>query len=268
MTPNLYRRIQSVCPRRISRIIFRRSRRPTPPHITPTASPSPVPVSTGPGSAPNSSVKASEVGKKQKHKERLKFAGLAESDGSAFTQSGDEAEEISPLLRTDRRLGLKLEKRGTWKWPNSHHLVSFHLRCITLLRCLSFIPHRTYASSEDDKGPETGASADPLQRNLETLRMKRRNLLHRLNQLPQLSHCIQILRLLIKLQPEVQNRRHPTFHPPLSHRYSYCSSPLLTNHFSRCSVYLRYSATKYYQRLTFLCIQALSFDWPDHRLTQ
>ena len=72
------------------------ARRVRPPHGTPTPSPSPPLVPTGPGSAPSSSVKGSEVGKKQRHKERLKFAGLDDSDGSALTQSGDEAEESSP----------------------------------------------------------------------------------------------------------------------------------------------------------------------------
>ena len=72
------------------------ARRVRPAHSTPTASPSPVPPSTGPGSAPNSSVKASEAGKKQRHKEKLKLAWLVESDGSALTQSGDEAEGSSP----------------------------------------------------------------------------------------------------------------------------------------------------------------------------
>ena len=72
------------------------ARRVRPAHSTPTPSPSPVLIPTGPGSAPNSSVNASEVGKKQRHKERLKLAGLDDSDGSALTQSGDEAEGSSP----------------------------------------------------------------------------------------------------------------------------------------------------------------------------
>ena len=41
-------------------------------------------------------MRGSEVGKKQKHKERLKLAGLDDSDSSALTQSGDEAGESSP----------------------------------------------------------------------------------------------------------------------------------------------------------------------------
>ena len=38
----------------------------------------------------------SEVGKKQRHKEKLKLAGLDDSDSSALTQSGDEMGESSP----------------------------------------------------------------------------------------------------------------------------------------------------------------------------
>ena len=41
-------------------------------------------------------MRGSEVGKKQRHKEKLKLAGLDDSDSSALTQSGDEAEESSP----------------------------------------------------------------------------------------------------------------------------------------------------------------------------
>ena len=41
-------------------------------------------------------MRGSEVGKKQGRKEKLKFAGLDDSDSSALTQSGDEAEESSP----------------------------------------------------------------------------------------------------------------------------------------------------------------------------
>jgi len=36
------------------------------------------------------------VGKKQRHKEKLKLAGLDDSDSSALTQSGDEAGGSSP----------------------------------------------------------------------------------------------------------------------------------------------------------------------------
>lgn len=61
---------------------------------TPSLSPPLAPVGTG--SAPNSSVRGSEVGKKQRHKEKLKLAGLDDSDSSALTQSGDEAGESSP----------------------------------------------------------------------------------------------------------------------------------------------------------------------------
>ena len=45
---------------------------------------------------PNSSVRGSDAGKKQRHKEKLKLAGLDDSDSSALTQSGDEVEESSP----------------------------------------------------------------------------------------------------------------------------------------------------------------------------
>ena len=36
------------------------------------------------------------MGKKQRYKEKLKLAGLDDSDSSAFTQSRDEAGESSP----------------------------------------------------------------------------------------------------------------------------------------------------------------------------
>ena len=36
------------------------------------------------------------MGKKQRHKEKLKLAGLDDSDSSALTQSGDEAGDSSP----------------------------------------------------------------------------------------------------------------------------------------------------------------------------
>ena len=45
---------------------------------------------------PNSSVRESGVEKRQRHKEKLKLAGLDEGDGSALTQSGDEVEKSSP----------------------------------------------------------------------------------------------------------------------------------------------------------------------------
>ena len=63
---------------------------------TPTPEPSPAPAPIGTGSAPNSSVKGSEIGKKQRHNEKLKLAGLYDSDSSALTQSGDEAGNSSP----------------------------------------------------------------------------------------------------------------------------------------------------------------------------
>ena len=72
------------------------ARRVRPSSSTPTPTPSPPPAPTVIVSAPNSSVRGSDVGKKQKHKEKLKFAGLDDSDGSALTQSGDEGGDSSP----------------------------------------------------------------------------------------------------------------------------------------------------------------------------
>jgi len=72
------------------------ARRVRPSSSTPTPTPSPPPAPTVTVSAPNSSVRGSDVGKKQKHKEKLKFAGLDDSDGSALTQSGDEGGDSSP----------------------------------------------------------------------------------------------------------------------------------------------------------------------------
>lgn len=72
------------------------ARRVRPASATPTPPPSPPQGSDGVRSAPNSSVRESDVGKKQRHKEKLKLAGLDDSDSSALTQSGDEAEESSP----------------------------------------------------------------------------------------------------------------------------------------------------------------------------
>jgi len=63
---------------------------------TPTPEPSPVPAPIGAGSAQNSSIRGSEIGKKQRHNEKLKLAGLYDSDSSALTQSGDEAGDGSP----------------------------------------------------------------------------------------------------------------------------------------------------------------------------
>ena len=72
---------------------------------TPTPSPSPPPGPSGAGSAPNSSVREGDVGKKQRHKEKLKLAGLDDSDSSALTQSGDEAEESLPSPQDQSRPG-------------------------------------------------------------------------------------------------------------------------------------------------------------------
>ena len=62
--------------------------------------------------APNSSVKASEVGKKQRNKERFRFAGLADVMAALSLKAGMKLRKIHPLLRTDLRLGLGLEKGG------------------------------------------------------------------------------------------------------------------------------------------------------------
>ncbi|KAF9781544.1 hypothetical protein BJ322DRAFT_1220394 [Thelephora terrestris] len=72
---------------------------------TPAPSPSPPPGPTRTGSAPDSSIRGSDVGKKQRHKEKLKLAGLDDSDSSALTQSGDEAEESSPPLQDQLKPG-------------------------------------------------------------------------------------------------------------------------------------------------------------------
>ena len=64
-------------------------------------------------SAPNSSVRESDVGKKQRHKEKLKLAGLDDSDSSALTQSGDEADESSPPPQDPSRPGTEV---GTEVW--------------------------------------------------------------------------------------------------------------------------------------------------------
>ena len=45
------------------------------------------------------------MGKKQRHKEKLKLAGLDDSDSSALTQSGDEAEESLPSPQDQSRPG-------------------------------------------------------------------------------------------------------------------------------------------------------------------
>jgi hypothetical protein len=45
------------------------------------------------------------VGKKQRHKEKLKLAGLDDSDSSALTQSGDEMGESSPPPQDPSRPG-------------------------------------------------------------------------------------------------------------------------------------------------------------------
>ncbi|KAF9644333.1 hypothetical protein BDM02DRAFT_3181585 [Thelephora ganbajun] len=71
-------------------------RRVRPASATPTPPSSPPPGPIGTGSAPSSSVRGSDVGKKQRHKEKLKLAGLDDSDSSALTQSGDEVGESSP----------------------------------------------------------------------------------------------------------------------------------------------------------------------------
>ena len=71
----------------------RRGRSPGDP---PTPSPSPPLAPVGTGSAPNSSVRGSDVGKKQRHKEKLKSAGLDNSDSSSLTESGDEMGASSP----------------------------------------------------------------------------------------------------------------------------------------------------------------------------
>jgi hypothetical protein len=53
-------------------------------------------------------VRESDVGKKQRHKEKLKLAGLDDSDSSALTQSGDEAEESSPPPQDPSRPGTEV----------------------------------------------------------------------------------------------------------------------------------------------------------------
>ena len=87
-TPELQRRIQPIRSRRIPRILLRASTLSTRPRSSNV-----VTVTTG--SAPDSSV--SEVGKKQKHKERLKLVGLDDNDSCALTQSGDEAGEFTSI---------------------------------------------------------------------------------------------------------------------------------------------------------------------------
>ena len=134
------------------------------PYSTPTLSSSPQPGPTVTGSVLNSSVRGSEVGKKQRHKEKLKFAGLDDSDGSALTQSGDEAEESSPP-RDPSGLGTevgtrRLEKMRTPKWQNVRHLVcSMHHRFrVGLLLCTGAHPpalHRTRASAKNYESSES-----------------------------------------------------------------------------------------------------------------
>lgn len=84
------------------------ARRVRPASATPTPPPSPRQGPDGTGSAPNSSIRESEVGKKQRHKEKLKLAGLDDSDSSALTQSGDEVEESSPVPQDPSRPGTEV----------------------------------------------------------------------------------------------------------------------------------------------------------------
>ena len=58
----------------------------------PQALPTPEPSSLGPihtDSAPNSSIRGGEIGKRQMCKDELKLAGLDRSGSSALAQSGD-----------------------------------------------------------------------------------------------------------------------------------------------------------------------------------
>ncbi|KAF9781546.1 hypothetical protein BJ322DRAFT_1111476 [Thelephora terrestris] len=72
---------------------------------TPTPSPSPPPGPTRTGSAPDSSIRGRDVGKKRVHKEKLKLVGSDDSNSGALTQSGDEAEESSPPLQDQPKPG-------------------------------------------------------------------------------------------------------------------------------------------------------------------
>ena len=85
------------------------ARRSRPASATPTPPLSPPQGPDGSGSAPNSGLRESDVGKKQRHKEKLKLAGLDDSDSSALTQSGDEAEESSPPPQDPSRPGTEVE---------------------------------------------------------------------------------------------------------------------------------------------------------------
>ena len=75
---------------------------------TPTPPPSPPQSPDVIWSAPNSGVRESDVGKKQRHKEKLKLAGLGNSDSSALTKGGDEADGSLPPPQDPLRQGTEV----------------------------------------------------------------------------------------------------------------------------------------------------------------
>ena len=109
-------------------------------------------------------MRGSEVGKKQRHKEKLKFAGLDDSDSSALTQSGDEAEESSPAphdpsgpgtevgTEAGEDEGAKMAERSS---PGMFHAPSVQGLFVVLHGCLPPAPHRTRASAENHESSES-----------------------------------------------------------------------------------------------------------------
>ena len=86
-------------------------------------------------------MRGSEVGKKQRHKEKLKLAGLYDSDSSALTQSGDEVEESSPPPQDPSgpgtEVGTEAGEEGDAEMaerssPGGFHTPSFQTRFLAL----------------------------------------------------------------------------------------------------------------------------------------
>ena len=115
-------------------------------------------------------MRGSEVGKKQRHKEKLKLAGLDDSDSSALTQSGDEAEGSSPPPQDPSgpgtEVGTEAGEEGDVEMverssPGEFYLLSFRGRCVL---CSGAYPLRRTEPvpvpkiTKVQKAPKKGAS--------------------------------------------------------------------------------------------------------------
>ena len=108
-------------------------------------------------------MRGSEVGKKQGRKEKLKFAGLDDSDSSALTQSGDEAEESSPP-HDPSGLGTEVgteagededAEMAERSSPGMFHAPSVQGRFVALHGCLPPALHRTRTSAKNHESSES-----------------------------------------------------------------------------------------------------------------